>query len=179
MSQNLYLYTQPFFKSTSISHPWIYDYLEDNERKDVEKIHAHLLKFLISEKLVDVVEERLFYSSTKDISSFDWHLTWMNFRSLIDPQSYFYLINSLQNKDKYYMNQLLDLHVRLGSLFSDKLLNTLVNRVMNSVQLIPYEYVSQDTTQKLSWETIHKQTPFVWLIILLQVILRSEANPPV
>ena len=95
----------------------------------------------------------------------------MNFRSLIDINQYAKLMSSIQQNDNYPINQIIDLHSRLGSLFDHKLLNTIVDRIMSSIQLIPYE---TEKTESHTWENMHVQTPFIWLIIYLQVVIRSS-----
>ncbi len=174
-TKTLFLYSDPFFISDTIVNrgSFILDCLTDHEREDEEKIRGHLLKFAAVENLIELkTESTISTTVVQDTGSWIWITNSMNFRSLIDINQYSKLMSSIQRNDNYPINQIIDLHVRLGSLFSDRLLNTTVNRIMNSIQLIPYDPSSK--AEGHTWEKIHKETPFIWLIIYLQVVIRSS-----
>lgn len=173
--KTLFLYSTPFFIPDTIPNrtSYVLDYLTDHEREDEEKIRGHLLKFAAVENLIEIkTESTISPAVVQDTGSWIWIINSMNFRSLIDINQYSKLMSSIQRSDNYPINQIIDLHARLGSLFSDRLLNTIANRVMNSIQLIPYDPSSK--IEGHTWEKIHKETPFIWLIIYLQTVIRSS-----
>lgn len=172
--KNIYLYTAPFVHNSNVNTrvEHILELLTDNERADEEKIRGHLLKFAAVEKLIEVQSDQSLKATVvQDTGSWVWIINSMNFRSLIDINQYSKLMSSIQRDDQYPINQIIDLHTRLGSLFDHKLLNTIVNRIMLSIQLIPYETKKEEIH---TWESMHVQTPFIWLIIYLQIVIRSS-----
>lgn len=179
MADNLYLYGKPFIVRDTLAHreEHLLEYLSEEERTDEQKIREMIFKFAAQEKLFDITEDaKPIHSTNRDIGSWIWMINWLNFRSLVDLHQYGSLMQSLQANSNYPINQLLDLHCRLGTLFDERLLNTLANRTLRSIQLIPYDIApGKETTD---WDKIHLETPFIWLVILLQVIIRSMIVKP-
>ena len=176
MPKYLYLYTDPFVIPDVINNRnlELIDHFDDDDRADLEKIYGIALKFAIDEKLIDINETGITKSKNEDTSSFIWFINWMNFRSLVSMNQYGKLMSSMQTGSLPFVDKILELHVRLGCLFNEKLLNTLANRIIQSISLIPFDIKTDD--QKISWEKIHVDTPFIWLVILIQVIINSEPH---
>lgn len=174
--ENIYLYNTPFIRPNTVSNQqdFIIEYLDEADRIDVEKLHAMLFRFSLEQEIVYLREDSVKNSINQNTGSWIWFVNWMNFRSLVVLDQYGKLMSSLQASNGEAINQLLDLHVRLGILFSDKLLNTVVNRVIRSTKIIPY--AGEEDTAKISWERIHQETPFIWMIILLQTVIRSNVS---
>lgn len=171
---NLFLYSPPFTVPNNLSNTTslMYDSLTGQERDDEKKIYELIFKFAANEGMVKPNGAELVIDPGEDVGSYLWIMTTMNFRSLIEKKQYGILMNSLQNSLTFPINRIIDLHYRLGSLFDTRLLNTIVNRVMTSVQIIPYDISPKEMF--ISWEQIHRETPFVWLCMLTQIVLRTE-----
>lgn len=177
MKDTLFLFEKPFCvdKTARTELDYIHTYLSEDEREDEKHIQAILFKFALTEKLFEINEfSVLTNTQVTDTGSWVWTVNWMNFRSLVDMTQYSKLMQGLQTNNSYPVNQIIDLHMRLGSLFNSKLLNTLCNRMMQSVTLIPYEIPADHPS--ISWRQIHIETPFIWLLIFLQIIIRSEVK---
>lgn len=174
----LFLYEKPFViqGSDSNKHTYLSETirLTPEERADELALHKHIFKFILENKIGVIKEDTLYPSEETDGGSWIWFLNWGNFRALIDKHRHVELVNQLKANNQKGVNEVLGLHMRIGCMFEPILLNTVCNRVMNSVQLIPYEV--PDTHEELSWEHIHKETPFVWLLILIQTILKNDSS---
>lgn len=176
MTANLYLYTKPFIVVDSVKNriEYLSDYLSDTERADEVKIREILFKFAVQEKLIDVIDNTPVHSIEDKTGSWTWAMNWLNFRSLVDHQQYGDLMSSLQSNSSYPINQILDLHCQLGILFDERLLNTIAHRTMKSIQLIPYDIPNGKAS--IEWDKIHQETPFIWVVILLQMVIRSTST---
>lgn len=175
MIENLYLYQKPFVVTDNISHrdTYLFEYLSDTERADEKTIYVILLNFAVDHNLVTVNDGKMTGSTSQNMGSWQWVINWSNFRSLTEINQFYLVINSLSSDNQFPLTQVIDLHVRLGSLFHPKLLNTLANRVINAVKLIPHDLKDNDS---ISWNDIHTQAPFMWLIILLQIVIKSNTS---
>lgn len=170
----IYLYTEPFVKNIykDEMHLYVKDYFDDYDRQDEEKIRALLLKFAIDEKLVTLKDDKILPSLTDNMGSWEWAINWLNFRSLVDAIVYHKFILTINSNNSYAITKIINLYTQLGMLFDEKLLNTLSHRTIKSASLIPYD-VSK-SPEITSWNKIHKETPFIWLIIYLQTIIHGS-----
>ena len=148
------------------------DYFDDNDRADEHKLHTYLLKFAAENGLIIDKDGTPYIHTGDNTLNWKWALTTKSFRRLVDMHEYGEFINSLSNDNNASLSKVLDLHARLGMLFNPKLLNTIVDRVFQSIQLIPY--IVPEDNEQVGWETIHAETPFIWILILLQNLLHSE-----
>ena len=175
---NLFIYEKPFVVKDSYNNQQKYlsetVRLTTEERADELTLQRLILKFIIDNGLGILNNETLTPSVNSETGSWIYLLNWMNFRSLVDQHEHVKLINALKSDNQFGVNEILNLHMRIGAMFDHKLLNTVCHRVMTSVGLIPYT-VPKDHT-KLSWEEIHEETPFIWLIILIQSVLKNDSR---
>lgn len=169
-----YLYVKPFYTILfETERPfYIKDYLDTDDRLDEEKFRGLLLKFAVAENLVTIKDDRLLPSTTDNMGSWEWAMNWMNFRSLVDSVVYHKFIRTINANNSYAVTKIINLHAQLGMLFDEKLLNTLCNRVLQSIALIPYD--TSKSPETISWEKIHKETPFIWLLIYLQTVMYAS-----
>jgi hypothetical protein len=176
----LFLYEKPFYiPSPSVTNKvdYLYDYLDETARADVEELREYLSRFVIRHRLVEVKNTELVMKPIDRTGSWEWFILHQNFRSLTDNVEYGKVMGALQSGNNFPITQILNLHMTLGSVFDTKLLNTIANRTLNAVALMPYEVPT--TSEVVSWETIHTQTPFIWLLIQLQIAIHRSANLPV
>ncbi len=168
-----YLYVEPFYTNLLESErpSFIKDYLDPEDRSDEDKIRTHLLKFAVSENLLTVKEDRFLPSTTDNMGSWEWAMNWINFRSLVDAVIYDKFIRTINANNSYAVTKIINLHAELGMLFDEKLLNTLCNRTMRSIAIIPYD--TSKSMETMTWEKIHKETPFIWLLIYLQTVMHA------
>jgi len=176
MSDNLYLYTTPFVvkaKSAQVGD-YIHDYLSEEERADIGRINDLMMQFAVQQRLVRADDTNFYASPETNMGSWLYLINRMSFRSLVEVEKYQVLIGSLQSGDEHPINMVLDLHARLGALFDHKLLNTVVNRTMSSISLIPYAV--EEDKETVSWDRIHVEAPFIWLLIYLQTVIRTTIS---
>lgn len=181
MSKNLYLFQPPFVVSdvSTSRSDYILDFLTDNDRTDESEIRDVLLKFAIDEKILVRTETTIHPSTETNMASWIWHLNWANFRGMVNPVHLDDVITSFQYKDQSstIIDRLLSLHVRLGILFDHKLLNTLCNRTIASIAIVPFDTSGLKDLDPLTWDHIHKTYPFLWICILLQSVMHTASTP--
>lgn len=168
----LFLHTNPFSVRDTQLHrvQHLRSYLDETDRMDEKRIHSLLAKFCLEQGILQRgLDGNLEIIPNEVLSSWKYHLISFNFRSLIDETHYNKLMASLQAGEGNALQRVLDLHVRIGSSFDDVLLNTLVNRLYQSLSLIPQLGFGKD-----AWEKVHQKTPFLWVFILIQTVIRSE-----
>jgi hypothetical protein len=174
----LFLYEEPFTIADNPSNRAKYlsetIRLTPEERADEIAVQKTILKFIIENQIGRVKDSELFHSDETDGGSWIWAINWFNFRSLVDNHRYVELINQLKANGQTGATAILNLHLRLGCMFDSVLLNTLCNRIMKSIQLISYEI--PENHESISWEKIHQETPFIWLIILIQTVLKNDSK---
>jgi hypothetical protein len=175
MKEKIYLYQHPFMvkENTATSADYIRDYLDDHDRADVSQIMMLVMRFAVSEQLIIKDGDNIKINTTTDTGSWKWLLSSVNFRSMVDNSQYDMMLSSLQSSGGIPLTSLLDFHMRLGCLYDAKILNTVVNRVMSSIQMIPFDIKD---SPKISWDEIHTRTPFFWLLIFIQSTLRSSLD---
>lgn len=174
-SDFLYLYQDPFLvEDTLIGRAdFLIPALSDRDKAEEKRIHQMLLNFAQKQNVITFDETGIMtHVVVDDMSSWIWLTQWVNFRSLVDKLQCVKLMQSLQVRDSEPINQLIDLHVRLGCLFEGRLLNTLCHRTLSTVSFLPYE-VSKDSTA-IPWYVIHKEQPFLWLLILTQALVNCN-----
>lgn len=178
MVEHLFLYEKPFVVTNSKSnfHTYLCETIRmsDFERDDEKQLREIIFKFAIDNNILRIAGNQVIPNPVEDTGSWIWAVNWTNFRSLVDMNQYSRLMNSLQAQDGNPVTLIIDLYTRIGMLFDHELLNTVVNRTIKTVSLIPYEV--KDKTNLITWERIHLETPFLWLIIFMQTIIRSEAR---
>lgn len=176
MVQSLFLYEDPFVAKDTEQHRFQYlsqTIRTDNfERDDEELVRSIILRFIVDRRLVVIHKEKLVQNSGDNIGSWQWLVNWRSFRGLVDPDNLATVMNILSAGDGEILTEIFDLHARLGMLTDHSLLNSLVNRTIRSISLIPYS-VKEDKTP-LRWDDIHTEYPFLWLLILMQSIIRNE-----
>jgi hypothetical protein len=177
MKNKLYLYTSDLVVDDNQSNraEHLLDLWSDHDRQDQERITAILLQFAADNDLIVNNDGVLQPVIDKVTGSFAWSVTWMNLRSIVDIQNLNDLMSALHQNDGHPINQVIDLHVRLGVLFDARVLNTIVHRTMTSVNIIPYPVKLGNESS--TWEQIHLVYPFIWLLILLQATIRSHTTP--
>jgi hypothetical protein len=173
MASSLFIYQNPFVvKDTSSERDqYLFDYLSEQERTDEKTILSMLLSFAVTHELLKHINAQTTGSTSNNMGSWKWIVSWTNFRSLVEQETFYKVLGSLQADDQHALGLVIDLHVRMGSLFHPKLLNTLTNRIIQSVKLIPHDTVNENI---MTWEDIHQQAPFMWVLILLQVVIKSH-----
>lgn len=174
----MFIYEKPFVVADSYSNQQKYlsetIRLTAEERADELTLQRLILKFIIDNKIASVTNDELSPATNSETGGWIYLFNWMNFRSLVDQHEHVKLINALKADNQFGVNEILNLHMRIGAMFDHRLLNTVCDRVMKAIGLIPYT-VPQNHT-KMTWEEIHLETPFVWLIILIQSVLKNDSR---
>lgn len=174
----LFLYESPFLVEDSTNNRTKYlsetIRLVTEERADEITLQKMILKFIIENKIGRIKDNELIHSDETDGGSLIWTLNWGNFRALVDKHVYVDLVNKLRANSHAGANEILNLHLRLGCMFDPVLLNTVCHRIMSAVQLISYD--TPEDHERITWEYIHQETPFVWLIILIQSVLKNDSK---
>lgn len=178
---SLYLFESPFLVEDTEQHRFAYlsetSRLNEYERLDEVEIKKLLVRFAIDAELIAIVGEEAEFNPTSDMGSLQYLQSTINYRSMIDLTQLTRILHALQNGEQFYMNQVLDVHARLGTMYSPTLLNTIVNRTIKAISTIPYKFHPTPGNDKpLTWEEIHQEYPFLWLLIYLQMILRNEVK---
>lgn len=177
MVDKLFIYDSPFLVDDTEKNRYAYltetARYHEYERDDESRIHDLLLKYIVENELVQVDEGKLINSLEQNAGSWIWMMNWMNMRSFVCQRQLSSFIEALSIDNQFPINSLLSLHARLGTLFDFKLLNTMANRTIRAIQLIPYDFKADDV--RTTWETIHKEVPFIWLVILIQTVLKNES----
>lgn len=178
MAKQLFLYTKPFVIADNPTNrqDHILDFFSENDRVDQDKIHATLLQFAVEHGVVINNDGTLITTPQTNTGSWIWMVTWLSFRAMIDYDQYQMVIASLQAGENDPLNLIIDLHSRLGTLFDHKLLNTLVHRTITTIEIIPFK--TNDPEKEMSWENIHREAPFLWLMIFLQAVIRTSVGLP-
>ena len=182
----LFLYDHPWSVPQSNSKSYLQDmfidYFDEQDRKDEERLRDYFLKFILENELAETDGDVIKITTTTDRGSWAWHTTWMSMRALVVPESFNKLIQALEALDSNPLNLIIDFHNRLGILFNHRFLNTLVNRTIQSTMMIPIGHgVSNITTyndQIALWHELHKDYPFLWILIYAQCIIRSQVPIP-
>jgi hypothetical protein len=173
----IYTYYNPFVVTETYQNTIdnLLEYTDESDRTDLATIRDIVLKFIIVEGLIfRNGDDELCMNLGTDVGTWQWALCSMNFRSLVSMDQYSKLMRSLELGDQSGITKIIDLHFRLGSNFDARVLNTLITRIMKSIQVIPY-HVPEEST-KVEWDTIHVETPFIWLIIYIQGLVRNETT---
>lgn len=181
-NKSLYLYESPFLVADTQDNRYTYlsetARLNEFEREDENQILDVIFKFAIEHDLVSMTKEgnEVIFTHTNEsnVGSWNWVVTWMSFRSLVDDVERFKLINILESSNQHWAGLILDLHTRLGVLFDHMSLNVLANRTIKAIGLIPHK--TEKGTNLSPWEYIHQTAPFIWLIIVLQSVIRTRCN---
>jgi hypothetical protein len=170
-----FLYGSPFTcpASQTTQFEYLLDYLDDKNREDEIKIRDIIRLFAVEQGLLDLINGEVRINPERNVGSWKWRVCTTNFRSLVSRREYSNIIQSLLSGETYAIDQIIDLHMRLGTLFPHSLLNTIVNQTYASVALIPYDLGSDE---EISWKEIHMETPFVWILIYIQVLLRTQTT---
>lgn len=176
-SKTLYINADPFVPDSNSSTRSLYllDYFDDNDRADERMLRAYLLKFGVDEGLVIEHPTGGYVGNPgQDLGAWRWMINDMSFRALVDLNHYTRLISSLQARNNDPINQILDLHTRISSLFGPKLLNSICDRTIQAMTLIPYDVPKEHT--RLGWKKIHQEAPWLWVVILIQAVIRTECR---
>lgn len=172
----LYLYEKPYLVRDTVAnrHKYLSEtlHLNEFEREDERAIKDTILKFCIQKKYIVYGERGAEQGVDSNLGSFLWALVSLNMRSLIDKKQHVLLLNAMESQENLAMNQILDIHTRLGCMFPTEHLNTLAHRVMTTIQTIDYPVDKEE--DETSWEEIHEESPFIWLVIYIQTLLRTE-----
>lgn len=178
MTKYLYLYEHPFTIEDTARHR--VDYLSDTirlteyEREDESLVRSLILKFMMDNDLIIITEKEAIKNSTTNTASIPWLLHWHDFRNIIARREFDDMMMVLDHNNAEFVIDLVNLHSRIGMLVDQRLLNTIITRVMRSIQIIPYAV--SDTDSKLSWNEIYTTIPFIWIIIMIQSILKSDTK---
>lgn len=179
MTKYLYLYESPFVVADNTRNRNEYlsqsVRLSEFERDDEELVRSLILKFMIDHNLVIITDKSAIGNSGKNTSSINWLMNWKNFRGIVAQREFDDMLMVLESSNSEFITAIIDLHSHLGMRVDNTLLNTLITRTMRSIQIIPYSI--PDTDNELSWEYIFKTLPFIWIIILIQSIIRSDTTP--
>lgn len=172
-----FLFESPYWLQTN-AHDLIGiipQYLDEIDRSDEMRIRNIVLKFGADEGYLTKSEnDNLILVAGDQMGSFRWNICTMNFRSLVDHLQYSNLIKSMTMGSDLPIDKIIDLHTRLGALFDTQILNSVVNRVMNSISRLPFD--TKGVSDLVTWRTIHTETPFIWLVIYLQMLMRTEST---
>lgn len=171
----MYIYQYPFIvKEKSGWSNLTLDYFDENDREDEIGIRNLILSFCVQENLIVKVDNELRIDPGKDMGDFRWIMANTNFRSLVDKTQFNKVMSCLIQGDSIVLNKILDVHFRIGATFNIKLINSIVYRVMSAITVIPYS-VAEDS-EIATWEDIHRNVPFMWLLIYMQSIIRNEVT---
>lgn len=152
---------------------FLIDIFQDYDREDENRIHDMFFKFAAAEGIVTTIDDGSIVIDPGDnAAAWRWKIATMNFKSLVNGNACDRFIDSLINSNDDALNKIINFHHRLGVLFDHKLLNTLVNRLYQSVDLLPYPNDSEEPQKK--WLELHLLYPWLWICIMTQVIVRTE-----
>jgi hypothetical protein len=80
----------------------------------------------------------------------------------------------LESNNAEFVIDLINLYSRIGMMVDHRLLNTLITRVMRSIQTIPYAV--SDTDKALSWNEVYEAIPWIWILLMIQSIITSDTK---
>lgn len=177
MTDMLFLYEEPFTIDNTIANRSLYisetARIIDQERDDEDLVRAIILKFALDKELIKTSGDQARQNSGKNTGSWEWAVSWTSFRAMVDPAEFETFLRVVCS-DPSTINLILDLHYRIGMRVDHRTLNTIANRTIKSVKLIPYDYRGQETL--LTWDYIHKEAPFLWMLIFMQSVIRTEVK---
>lgn len=177
---NLYLFTSPFLveKNTKNELEYLSDTvgISEYEREDEKTLRVLFLKFAAKHELIIKRDNDLINSIEPNVGSWRWAINWINMRSLTNKTQYFKLIGILKSDDEEPITAILNFHTLLRNSYRTEFLNTIVNRVMNSVSLIPYDVPNEELQ---NWGAIHLTTPWIWIVFLMQSFIHAETTTSV
>ena len=176
MTKNAYLYEEPFVRDyAKAGHEGLIlptGRLTDFERSDENLIREMILKFMIDREIVKVVSEKIVENPGQNTSSIEWMIHHKNFLSLVDLNEYDDALVILKGESAEFLTEVIDLHARIGMSVDVMVINTLITRIIRSIQIIPYV---NDIADIITWDQIHRMSPWMWIIIYMQAIIRTEA----
>jgi hypothetical protein len=178
MIKYLYLYEHPF--TIEDKPQYRADYISDTirftdyERDDEHLVRSLILKFMTDHDLIKITEKEVLKNSGKNTSSIPWLLHWHDFRNIVSQREFDDMLLVLETNNAEFVIDLINLYSRIGMVVDHRLLNTLITRVMRSIQTIPYRV--DETDRRLSWETIYETIPWIWILIMIQSIINSDTK---
>ena len=170
----LCLYSSPFVIKDNVSTraDHLLDMMDEFDRSDELKLQSMCLKFLIAEKILVMKKDAPLINPGNDIQSWVWMVANTNMRSLADSTVRDQTIAALSQYGRP-IDRLLNLHSRIGAMVPTRVLNTIITRTITSIGSIPYD---DDDRTILAWDDIHKEIPFLWLLVYLQMVLYTETT---
>ena len=175
MSSVLYLYDRPFVVSALANKDSpILDYLSEDDRKQEEEIHACIKKTAVDMGLCVLTDGIIKFAPCDQVGNWRFIVRWSNVRSWSQIKQFDILHQSIfDNGTTVTLSLIVDLHARLGALYDHRLLNTMVNRIYQSLDLMAYP---GERAEMRSWEQVHLEAPYLWVIILMQYLVRTHGQ---
>lgn len=149
----------------------ILDRCTDYDREDELEFKARLLKFAIDQRFVSEGDP-FCLSIDKDSASMSWTMSYFNFRSLVDEPQMLIFQGTMNRNEGEFVGLLESFSCELGMLYPRDFLNTICNRVMTSITSL-----STENEDKVKWMEIHTTFPYLWILLMMQAIIRGEAAP--
>lgn len=178
MTKFLYLYEDPLVVEDKPANRLLYlsetVRLTEYEREDESLVRSLILKFMMDHKLILVTETDSTKNSGDNTASIHWLIHFHDFRNIIAQREYDDMLMTLESSNAEFIIDLINLHARLGMQVDAILLNTIITRLMRSIQIIPYQVA--DTDIERSWNDIYKEIPWIWILIMIQSILKSDTK---
>lgn len=176
-----YTFNNPFVVTTKKGKdPSLFiETMTPENREDEDRLNLMIFKFADSEKMIRSVEvdnQRILrIDPGNNPSSWRWRTTMEDFRSFVYLSNLDKYIDCLTNSAENAQAKIINLHFRIGSLFEERFLNTIVNRIYRSIEIVPYfDAKLEDTDNTIDWEEIHTRYPWLWVTVLIQIVLKSE-----
>jgi len=178
MIKYLYLYEHPFVVEDKPQNreKYISDTIRftDYEREDEHLVRSLILKFMTDHDFIKITEKEVLKNSGNNTSSIAWLLHWHDFRNLVSKDEFDDMLVILESNNAEFVIDLINLYSRIGMMVDHRLLNTLITRVMRSIQTIPYAV--SDTDKALSWNEVYEAIPWIWILLMIQSIITSDTK---
>ena len=126
-------------------------------------------KFLL---LTDEVNKYLPNITTNADSKLPYNIYQINFKILI-IESIFnkFLATCHDTTHDYTTSRLIDLHIRCMTELDSKFVDKYISKLKSNLESVEYLYKVED--DYISWDNIFKKVPHIWLIYIVQNIMRD------
>lgn len=148
----------------------------DTEEQPQDKESAHALKQLVT---VWCVENKLLFRKNEKLyptldSHFTDHIYTVNFRQLCQDTVLQELLVILEDTEQdRRTTRLIDLYIQICLTIDSRFLNLYINKLIHLL-----ENIYPDAAADHDWETIFATYPYLWLIYVVQSVLREHTPLP-
>ena len=168
-----FLYQPPYLmKAKDVDPSVIWDYLDESAKSEETRLQAVLVNMATNYQLIVQDKDVIRGQTSTDKGTFLWTFNNVSLRAMVRDDVRQEVLRSLQFDDDRWLNAFIDIHTTLGCLFETPLLNSLVDRTMRTITAIPFPKPGN-----MSWEEIHKQEPYFWIVVYLQAMIRGLGKP--